>query len=97
MCIDRSLVEVMTGLTPGTRQCLSWADFILAAVTFWCDLVHRHVYALPGFIPVDLVELQCTVSKAFACFPFHIGIHVGDSVKVKHGESVCVFTCRVAV
>lgn len=45
---------------------------------------------LPKFIPVDLVELQCTVSKA--CYTFHpsIDVYVRDSKTYDKDLCVCV-------
>lgn len=45
----------------------------------------------PGFIPVDLVELQFMVSKAFACHTFHPALMFvsGGRVRVEDVTGVC--------
>lgn len=56
--------------------------------------MHCCASAALNFIPLELVELQCTVSKAFVHLSPNIDIHVRDSV---YDVCVCVCTCRVGV
>lgn len=86
----------MPELNPGTRQCLSWADFTPHSENSDASLCLRS----PGIIPSDLVELRRTVSKAFLCLlhtAASIDIHVRKSIKVKSMTNVCVCTCRAVV